>query len=75
VTFGIGLALVLTVNDPVSLDTIPDQSQGQASGVSTTAEQFGGALGISRRFSATCLLAVAGLVTAWRLVRRPVPVP
>jgi EmrB/QacA subfamily drug resistance transporter len=45
--FGIGLALVLTVNDPVSLDTIPSADQGQASGVSATAEQFGGAIGIA----------------------------
>ena len=30
--YGIGLALILTVNDPVSLDTLPEQSHGQASG-------------------------------------------
>jgi EmrB/QacA subfamily drug resistance transporter len=45
--YGIGLALVLTVNDPVTLDTIPDEQQGQASGVSATAEQGFGALGIA----------------------------
>lgn len=45
--YGIGLALILTVNDPVSLDTLPERSHGQASGVSATAEQFGGAVGIS----------------------------
>jgi EmrB/QacA subfamily drug resistance transporter len=45
--YGIGLALVLTVNDPVSLDTIPADDNGQASGVSATAEQFGGAVGIA----------------------------
>lgn len=45
--YGIGLALVLTVNDPVSLDTVPERHHGQASGVSATAEQFGGALGIA----------------------------
>ena len=45
--YGIGLALVLTVNDPVSLDTVPDPDQGQASGVSATAEQGGGAIGIA----------------------------
>jgi EmrB/QacA subfamily drug resistance transporter len=45
--YGIGLALVLTVNDPVSLDRIPERDHGQASGVSATAEQFGGALGIA----------------------------
>ena len=45
--YGIGLALVLTVNDPVSLHTVPDRDQGQASGVSATAEQGGGAIGIA----------------------------
>ncbi len=45
--YGIGLALVLTVNDPVSLDSVPERHHGQASGVSATAEQFGGALGIA----------------------------
>lgn len=47
VVFGIALALVLTVNDPVSLDMVPDEEHGQASGVSATAEQFGGAMGIA----------------------------
>jgi MFS family permease len=45
--YGTGLALILTVNDPVSLDTIPDRDDGEASGVSATAEQFGGAVGIA----------------------------
>jgi EmrB/QacA subfamily drug resistance transporter len=45
--YGVGLALVLTVNDPVTLDTIPESEHGQASGVSATAEQFGGALGVA----------------------------
>jgi EmrB/QacA subfamily drug resistance transporter len=45
--YGIGLSLVLTVNDPVSLDTIAESDQGQASGVSATAEQGGGAIGIA----------------------------
>jgi EmrB/QacA subfamily drug resistance transporter len=45
--YGVGLALVLTVNDPVSLDTVPETDHGQASGVSATAEQFGGAIGIA----------------------------
>ncbi len=49
--YGIGLALVLTVNDPVSLDQIPGADHGQASGVSATAEQFGGALGIAVLYS------------------------
>lgn len=45
--YGTGLAIVLTVNDPVSLDTVPETDQGQASGVSATAEQGGGAIGIA----------------------------
>jgi MFS family permease len=45
--YGVGLALVLTTNDPVSLDSIPESDQGQASGVSATAEQDGGAVGIA----------------------------
>jgi MFS family permease len=49
--YGLGLSLVLTVNDPVSLDSIGEPDQGQASGVSATAEQFGGALGIAVLYS------------------------
>jgi EmrB/QacA subfamily drug resistance transporter len=49
--YGVGLSLVLTTNDPVSLDSISDPDQGQASGVSATAEQFGGALGIAVLYS------------------------
>lgn len=45
--YGIALALILTINDPVTLDTLPTKDHGQASGVSATAEQFGGALGIA----------------------------
>jgi EmrB/QacA subfamily drug resistance transporter len=45
--YGAGLALILTVNDPVSLDSVPEDDHGQASGVAATAEQFGGAVGIA----------------------------
>lgn len=45
--YGTGLAIVLTVNDPVSVDSVPEADEGQASGVSATAEQGGGALGIA----------------------------
>lgn len=45
--YGAGLAVVLTVNDPVSISDVPAPAQGQAAGVSATAEQFGGALGIA----------------------------
>jgi EmrB/QacA subfamily drug resistance transporter len=47
VLYGTGLALVLTVNDPVTLDSIDSVDDGQASGVSATAEQAGGAIGIA----------------------------
>lgn len=49
--YGVGLALVLTVNDPVTLDMLPEASHGQASGVSATAEQGGGAIGIAVLYS------------------------
>jgi MFS family permease len=45
--FGTGLALVLTTNDPLSLDSVDAASAGQVSGVSATAEQAGGAVGIA----------------------------
>lgn len=45
--YGVGLSLVLTTNDPVSLDSIAPGDAGQASGVSATAEQGGGAIGIA----------------------------
>jgi EmrB/QacA subfamily drug resistance transporter len=49
--FGTGLAVVLTVNDPVSLDSIAEDDHGQASGVSATAEQAGGAIGIAALYA------------------------
>ena len=49
--YGVGLALVLTVNDPVTLDMLPESTHGQASGVSATAEQGGGAIGIAILYS------------------------
>lgn len=45
--YGAGLPVVLTVNDPVSLSDVPEADHGQAAGVSATAEQFGGSLGIA----------------------------
>jgi MFS family permease len=45
--YGVGLAILLTVNDPVSIDTVPEPDHGQVSGVSATAEQGGGAIGIA----------------------------
>ena len=45
--YGTGLSLVLTVNDPVSLDSVADGESGEVSGVSATAEQAGGAVGIA----------------------------
>ncbi|MDD7937090.1 MFS transporter [Actinomycetospora lutea] len=62
VVYGIGLAVVLTVNDPVSLDTVPERDHGQASGVSATAEQGGGAIGIALLYALLHLTYVSSLV-------------
>jgi MFS family permease len=59
--YGGGLAVVLTVNDPVSLSDVPDAAQGQAAGVSATAEQFGGAFGIAAFYLAFHTTFVAQL--------------
>jgi hypothetical protein len=59
--YGGGLAVVLTVNDPVSLSDVPDAAQGQAAGVSATAEQFGGAFGIAAFYLAFHTTYVAQL--------------
>jgi EmrB/QacA subfamily drug resistance transporter len=44
---GIGLGIVLTVNDPVGLSSVPPEDSGQAAGAINTAEQLGGAVGIA----------------------------
>ena len=44
---GVGLGIVLTVNDPTALGSVPAQDQGQASGINDTGEQLGGAMGIA----------------------------
>ena len=44
---GIGLGIVLTVNDPVGLNAVPEKDRGRAAGMINTSEQLGGALGIS----------------------------
>ncbi len=44
---GIGLGIVLTVNDPTGINAVPEDVRGQASGVIDTSEQFGGAIGIA----------------------------
>ena len=44
---GIGLGIVLTVNDPMALGSAPAEDQGQASGINDTGEQLGGAVGIA----------------------------
>ena len=51
ILFGTGLAFVLTVNDPVGLDSLPDSEDGEASGVSATAEQAGGAFDIAALYA------------------------
>ena len=44
---GVGLGIVLTVNDPVGMNAIGDNEQGEGAGIINTAEQVGGALGIA----------------------------
>ncbi|MGA8218679.1 MAG: DHA2 family efflux MFS transporter permease subunit [Solirubrobacterales bacterium] len=44
---GIGLGIVLTVNDPTGLTSVPDSDRGQGAGMINTTEQLGGALGIA----------------------------
>lgn len=44
---GIGLGIVLTVNDPTGLNAVPADAQGRAAGMINTSEQLGGALGIA----------------------------
>lgn len=61
VTYGLGLAVVLTVNDPVGLDTVPESDHGQASGVSATAEQGGGAVGIALLYALLHLTYLSSL--------------
>jgi EmrB/QacA subfamily drug resistance transporter len=44
---GLGLGVVLTVNDPTGLSAVPPESQGEAAGTINTTEQLGGAIGIA----------------------------
>jgi EmrB/QacA subfamily drug resistance transporter len=44
---GIGLGIVLTVNDPTGINSVSEEDRGQASGVIDTTEQLGGAIGIA----------------------------
>ncbi|HTT93807.1 MAG TPA: DHA2 family efflux MFS transporter permease subunit [Solirubrobacterales bacterium] len=44
---GIGLGIVLTVNDPTGLTAVPEKDAGEGAGMINTSEQLGGALGIA----------------------------
>jgi EmrB/QacA subfamily drug resistance transporter len=44
---GVGLGIVLTVNDPTGLNSVPERDAGQAAGMINTSEQLGGAIGIA----------------------------
>ena len=44
---GLGLGVVLTVNDPTGLGAVPEKDRGQAAGTINTTEQLGGAIGIA----------------------------
>jgi MFS family permease len=44
---GLGLGIVLTVNDPTGLTAVPPRDAGEGAGMINTSEQLGGALGIA----------------------------
>jgi len=44
---GLGLGIVLTVNDPTGLTAVPPEDSGEAAGMINTSEQLGGAIGIA----------------------------
>lgn len=44
---GLGLGIVLTVNDPTGLTVVPERDAGEGAGMINTSEQLGGALGIA----------------------------
>jgi MFS family permease len=44
---GIGLGVVLTVNDPVGMNAVDESDRGEAAGLINTTEQMGGAIGIA----------------------------
>ncbi len=44
---GLGLGIVLTVNDPTGLGAVPPKDSGEAAGMINTSEQLGGAIGIA----------------------------
>jgi EmrB/QacA subfamily drug resistance transporter len=44
---GLGLGIVLTVNDPTGLTAVPDKDAGEGAGMINTSEQLGGAIGIA----------------------------
>lgn len=44
---GLGLGIVLTVNDPTGLAAVPSKDVGEGAGMINTSEQLGGALGIA----------------------------
>ncbi len=44
---GLGLGIVLTVNDPTGLTAVPPDAAGEGAGMINTSEQLGGAIGIA----------------------------
>jgi EmrB/QacA subfamily drug resistance transporter len=44
---GLGLGIVLTVNDPTGLTAVPPRDAGEGAGMINTSEQLGGAIGIA----------------------------
>jgi EmrB/QacA subfamily drug resistance transporter len=70
---GLGLGIVLTVNDPTGLTAVPPEDAGEASGMINTSEQLGGALGIG--ILTAVELGINFNVLDERLAERGIPDP
>ena len=69
---GIGLGVVLTVNDPTGLGAVPENARGLAAGTINTTEQLGGAVGIAAL--AAVEIGAAERITYNRLADRGIEV-
>lgn len=64
---GVGLGVVLTVNDPVGMNAVGDADRGQAAGIINTAEQLGGAIGIAGLGALQLTTTSISCSAAWRV--------
>ncbi len=69
---GLGLGVVLTVNDPTGLGAVPPKDQGEAAGLINTSEQLGGAVGIAALTAVE--VGAAESITERRLAERGINV-